>query len=113
MWKPKQLLCPEVIESLTQADFSPERIEFLGWLSWIASALNNSRNPVKAAHTMLAKPTVVPMVEKFLVKKQQSVQPTVGVPDHEEADALFRTFNQWKQANIQEPEVDEYAPETE
>jgi hypothetical protein len=109
MWKPKQLLRPDVVDLLTQADFSPVKIEFLGWLSGNAAALNNSRNPVKAAHTLLAKDSNIAMIEKFFARKKQSVRPA-ETADHTEADEMFRRFSRWKDSQFPEEEVDNHDP---
>ena len=73
--------------------FKPTEIEFLGWLSYNAAAINNSRNPVKAAHTILAKcedpdSKMYKMLMLFKLKKNESVKPT-EVAEHGVADAVF------------------------
>jgi hypothetical protein len=83
MWTPKQLLTDETVDSLRQGGFSEIEIEFLGWLNGTASALNNSMNPVKAAHTIMAKETMAAMAEKFEKKKKESV----SAPDHIDPNA--------------------------
>lgn len=93
MWTPKQLLHGKIIDALFLGGFSKLQIEFLGWLSYNAAALNNSRNPVKAAHTILAKASdpdlrMSKMLDKFSSRKRESIQP-VGVAKHPEADAVF------------------------
>jgi hypothetical protein len=93
MWHPKQLLHEKIIDSLLMGGFSPLHIEFLGWLSYIAAALNNSRNPVKVAHTIL-KNTSDPehrmsqMLATFVKRKEESIEPE-KVESHEEADKAF------------------------
>jgi hypothetical protein len=89
MWKPKQLLNDEVVLTLLEAGFSDNQIQFLGWLNGMASALNNSTNPAKAAHTMLTREKVVKQAEKFLQKKKESVAPPKP-PDTEQCDKIFR-----------------------
>lgn len=94
MWTPKQLLKDEVIITLRQAGFSAMQIEFLGWLSYVSNTLNNSTNPAKAAHTMLSKATIEKMVDRFFVKKRETVSP----PDpaiHDAVDRKFAKFEQW------------------
>ena len=43
MWHPKQLLRGEIIDALYLGGFTTIQIEFLGWLSYNAAAINNSR----------------------------------------------------------------------
>ncbi|MGA2484025.1 MAG: hypothetical protein ABSF92_13005 [Candidatus Acidiferrales bacterium] len=101
MWSPPSLLHPEVIETLEQADFPPEYIEFLGWLSGNAFALNNSRNPAKAAHTLLAKEKNVVMLEKFFKRKKESVKPAKPA-SHASADEALDRFREWKDETFPE-----------
>lgn len=110
MWKPKNLLRPDVIKTLEEADFTDLKIEFLGWLSYNAAALNNSRNPARAAHTLLAKESNVEMIKKFIQRKHQSVRPA-NVADHSEADELFTHFTRWQEGQFPEKDNDHYAPE--
>lgn len=93
MWHPKQLLHKRVIDGLLIGEFTPLQIEFLGWLSGTASALNNSRNPVKAAHTILAKASDPDekqhrMLALFTNRKLESIAPAETAP-HVEADKVF------------------------
>lgn len=94
MWKPAQLLNEETITSLRQHGFAELEIEFLGWLSYNANALNNSRNPVKAAHTLLAKESTEKMFEKFALKKKESVRPKER-EEHEAITQKFRKLEKW------------------
>jgi len=110
MWSPKQLLRPQVVSLLSQAGFFPLQIEFLGWLPGNASALNNSRNPVKAAHTILAGEGSLKMLPKMLARKKESVRP-LEVPDHTEVDEMMIDFNKWAESQFPEDEGDEYAAE--
>jgi hypothetical protein len=112
MWTPKSLLHPDTLLALKQAEFPPTKIEFLGWLSYNAAALNNSRNPVKAAHTLLGKEKNVEMLKKFIQKKKDSLHPP-DVPDHSASDDLCRQFDRWVERNVPQEEVDHYDPETE
>jgi hypothetical protein len=96
MWIPTQLLNEATVNTLRQGGFADLEIEFLGWLSYTASALNNSRNPVKAAHTLLAKPTTEKMFEKFAYKKKESVRPTER-PEHDRVSQKFRKLERWIQ----------------
>ncbi len=96
MWTPKQLLPPEVVDLLRQSGDVPEEyIEFLGWNAGRARALIKSKNPVKAAHTMLASDTAVKWLAVFFQKKRDSVKPPT-VPDREEADKLLRQFRRFQ-----------------
>jgi|SRR5579862_886815 len=93
MWHPKNYLHPEIITALLMARFSPTEIEFLGWLSYTAAALNNSRNPVRAAHTLLANASeegsnMNKMLMLFAAKKKDSVKPE-KVAEHDLADQVF------------------------
>jgi len=73
MWTPKQLLHSDVVETLRESGFKEEFIQFLGWMSGTTSAINNSKNPAKAARTLLDKPSLVPMLEKFFERKAASL----------------------------------------
>jgi len=54
MWTPKQLLNANVVLTLRRSQlFTDDLIEFLGWSRGRAEAINRSRNPIKAAITML------------------------------------------------------------
>jgi hypothetical protein len=93
MWHPKQHLHSETVAALFMGRFTAIEIEFLGWLSYNAAALNNSRNPVKAAHTILAKANdpdskMHRMLMLFAKRKEESVKPT-EVETHEVADQVF------------------------
>jgi hypothetical protein len=93
MWTPRQLLHGKIVDALFMGGFSTLQIQFLGWLNGTASALNRSRNPVLAAHTVMAnacdpeKP-MGKMLAKFIFRKEQSIEPEV-VPEHDEADKMF------------------------
>jgi len=93
MWVPNQLLKDEVVAALRQGGFSNLQIEFLGWLSYNATALNSSRNPVKAAHTILANEKTPKMLEIFAKKKKDSVKPQHA--EHEEVSERFRQLERW------------------
>jgi hypothetical protein len=110
MWKPTQLLNEETITSLRQHGFAELEIEFLGWLSYNANALNNSRNPVKAAHTLLAKESMEKMFEKFALKKKESVRPKER-EEHEAITQKFRKLEKWIQQIDEDAEASR-APES-
>jgi hypothetical protein len=94
MWTPNQLLRDEVLKTLREAGFSELKLEFLGWLSYNASAINRSRNPVKAAHTILAGDKAPKMFAAFQKKKQESVRPKER-PQHDAIDEDFRKLEAW------------------
>jgi isoaspartyl peptidase/L-asparaginase-like protein (Ntn-hydrolase superfamily) len=96
MWTPKQLLSDETVEALRIGGFSPVEIEFLGWLNGTAQALNNSKNPVKAAHTILAKPKMEKLVDGFTKKKKASVYGDPDAPDHNAISQKLRKLEQWQ-----------------
>ena len=96
MWQPNQLLHDEVVLALREARFSETMIEYLGWLSGTASALNRSRNPVRAAHTILAGEKTEKMVEKFMARKKESVA-SKDAPAHDKIDRMFFKFEKWAQ----------------
>jgi hypothetical protein len=96
MWIPNQLLRDEVVQALRLALFPESQIEFLGWLSYNAAALNNSRNPVRAAHTLLGKETNLRMVDKFIEKKKDSVIPAKKA-EHDAADDKFSQLAKWEE----------------
>ena len=128
MWTPGQLLKPDVIQTLEESgQFSPLKIEFLGWLSYNAAALNRSRNPIKAAHTILAKEggegengkrklSAAELFEKFVQKKKDSLQP-VEIAKHDEIDEAFSKFERWLKKNTPQEEsnddLSEYRAPTE
>jgi hypothetical protein len=96
MWTPKQLLARETVDALRMGGFSNLNIEFLGWLSGYAQAINNSANPVKAAHTILAKPKTIKMLHIFAAKKKESVAPK-DIADHDAADLIFQKLDTWQE----------------
>jgi hypothetical protein len=100
MWRPKQLLDPPVVRIL-YSHFQPELVQFLGWFSGRAQALNKNwiknQNPtslVKAANTMLNAESAGPQLKAFLAKKLASVQPVVVEEGerHEEVDNMLLEF---------------------
>jgi hypothetical protein len=101
VWKPNQLLTGRVAEALRLAGFSESKIEFLGWLSYTAKALNNSFNPTKAAHTLLAKPKIAKMVPVFVARKKESLFPKAPA-EHEAVDAEFGELDKWAERRQQE-----------
>lgn len=93
MWKPKQHLHGRVIDALYMGGFTTIQIEMLGWLSYTAAALNNSRNPVAAAHTILANFSnedhkLHRMLLTFERRKRESIKPTKKA-DHTVADNVL------------------------
>jgi hypothetical protein len=105
MWHPKQLLRDDVVQTLREAEFSESQIEYLGWLSYNAAAINKSMNPAKAATTILnramlpSKPKkgddTRPMLEKFFAKQKDSIQPDVDLDN--DVRQAFQKFDKWKQ----------------
>ena len=65
MWTPKQLLTDEAVEALRHAGYTPLEIEFLGWQTGRAGAINKSPNPAKAAATCLSNEATPRMIEVF------------------------------------------------
>lgn len=108
MWHPKQLLKEPIVAALLLGGFDPLQIEFLGWLSYNARALNNSRNPVKAAHTILAKVGVedgmTRMMETFRTRKMESIRPPEA-ETHEEADQVFADLRTEIQAHLHDAQI--------
>lgn len=99
MWTPKQLLHPKIVDALYLGGFSTLQIELLGWLSYNAAALNNSRNPVKAAHTILSHASdpdhkMSRMLAKFVSRKEDSVAPK-KTEGHAEADRILGGLEDW------------------
>lgn len=95
MWHPKQLLFDEVVQTLREAGFGEMTIEFLGWMSGRAKALNNSKNPAAAAHTILASEKTPKSLEDFERKKKESVAPKEA-PEHEEVTRRLRKLEEWQ-----------------
>lgn len=96
MWTPKQLLTDEAVDALRQGGFSEATIECLGWYNGIASAISNSNNPVKAAHTILSKERTKTMVDAFIAKKKESVAPKVEAEDHREVTRKLVKLEEWQ-----------------
>jgi isoaspartyl peptidase/L-asparaginase-like protein (Ntn-hydrolase superfamily) len=98
MWTPKQLLTDESVAALRIGGFSETEIEFLGWLSYTAAAINNSLNPVKAAHTIMAKESMEAMADKFAEKKKESTSAPKDVdPQASKARRKLRKLAVWQQ----------------
>jgi hypothetical protein len=82
MWTPKQLLYPNVVQTLRESGKFPEPlIEFLGWSQGRANILNRNPNPVKCALTMLRddpdNAKTHEWLQKFYKRKQDSIRPVV------------------------------------
>jgi hypothetical protein len=97
MWHPKQLLKPEIVAALRLGGLTVEQIEFLGWLNGTSSALNKSRNPVKAAKTLLSRigdeeEAMHKMAVKFRERKIESIKPK-DAETHEAADQFFNDLH--------------------
>jgi len=109
MWYPKQRLKKDVIAALLVGGFDPVHVEFLGWLSYAAAALNNSRNPVKAGHTLLEKiddpeSNMAEMWETFERKKMDTIAPA-DAPAHPVADEKLKALKHKIQAAYQEAQI--------
>jgi|SRR5277367_515858 len=97
MWTPKQLLTDESVDALRIGGFSETEIEFLGWLSYTSAAINNSLNPAKAAHTIMAKDSMVAMADKFAEKKKESTSAPKDVdPQASVARKKLRKLEAWQ-----------------
>jgi len=99
VWTPKQYLSDETLKTLREAGFSELKLEFLGWLSYTAKAINNSRNPVKSAHTCLAKAqdpdeNLYKMFALFTKNKKEYVRPKERA-DHDAIDQEFNRLEKW------------------
>ena len=85
MWEPEQHLSDEAQAALRDCGNSEMIIQFLGWMSGYASAISNSKNPCKAAKTILQKEKTLKMLDIFEKKKKDYVAPKVendpGVED--------------------------------
>ena len=68
------LLTQEAKQTLLNSEIKPDLVKYLGTLNGCASALNNSTNPVKAALTMIAKPSFDQRFQAWL-KRQTPVPP--------------------------------------
>lgn len=95
MWTPKQLITDEAVAALRIGGFSETEIELLGWLNGTASAISKSKNPVKAAHTILAKPKMEKMVDMFTAKKKASVY-TPDAPDNYQIRRKLHQLEEWQ-----------------
>ncbi len=109
MWTPTQLLNEQTLQTLREAGFGELKLEFLGWLSYNASALNNSRNPVKAAHTILAGEKAVAMFKIYENKKKESVRPKER-REHEAIDEEFNKLEKWIQGVEADAEPNQEPP---
>lgn len=106
MWCPKQYLKKEIISALYVGGFDHLQIEFLGWLSNTAATLNNSRNPVKAAHTLWNRTNdpeerLFDMWETFVKRKEESMRPP-DVPTNPANDEKVRALKDKIQAAAHE-----------
>jgi hypothetical protein len=85
MRKDGSLLLPESIAALRDNYYTlavPElAIEFLGDMSYCARAINNSKNPKKAAATLLAKEKIQTTFDKWLYRKTHPNKKEVEVPE--------------------------------
>jgi len=76
-------LKPEIVAVLT-GDYRPVDllvVEFLGHLSFSAAAINNSRNPKKAACTLMEKDNLKVLFAKFLHRKSTEEEETPEMND--------------------------------
>jgi hypothetical protein len=107
MWKPNQLLNEDVVQTLHAVGFSAIQIEYLGWVSGTAQAINKSHNPAKAAQTIMSRallPTKKPnpagefpsMWEKFEAKKKESINLDDSI-DLTEINQRSQKLEQWQQ----------------
>jgi hypothetical protein len=85
MRKDGSLLSPDSLAALRESYYAPAIpelvIEFLGDLSWCATAINNSKNPKKAAATLLAKEKIQATFDKWMYRKTHPNQKEVEVPE--------------------------------
>jgi len=87
----KTLLTEKTEQILSEGGIKPDVIRFFSALSWSSTVLNNSKNPVKAAGTLMAKPHFPAMFEDWLKKHPlpvpQKNKPTpIPPPPPEEQD---------------------------
>jgi hypothetical protein len=81
------------VKALQLGGLPPLHIEYLGWLSGTAGAINNSSNPVRAAHTCLAndEKRKEPMLDKFIARKLDAACPRrVTREDHSKVDQKLK-----------------------
>ena len=110
MWKPPMLLEPAV-ERILRDNFPPEAVRLLGWKNGRANALNKNwechRNPssvVKAANTMLAKPTAAPLLATMLAKERASEAPGTDPVVPAELLAVIEEHHDKRPARAYDPE---------
>jgi len=77
--QPKKLLTEKTEQILLEGGIKPETVCFLSAMSWCATSVNNSKNPVKATATLMAKPHIAAMFEDWL-KKHNPVPQTPSEP---------------------------------
>jgi len=71
--------------------------------------LNNSPNPAKAAHALLAKESIEIMLDKFAAKKKESVRPKER-PEHDGVSRKFRQLEKRIQQVEDEVVIDREVP---
>jgi hypothetical protein len=85
MRKDGSLLHPDSIKALRDNQYTPAHpelvIEFLGDMSHCAKAINNSKNPKKAAATLLAKENIQTLFDNWLNRKTHPNKKEVEVPE--------------------------------
>jgi len=85
MRKDGSLLSPNSLAALRESYYAPAHpelvIEFLGDMSYCAKAINNSKNPKKAAATLLAKESIQATFEKWIYRKTHPNEREVEVPE--------------------------------
>lgn len=116
MWKPPMLLKPAV-ERILRDNFPPEAVRFLGWKNGRATALNNNwerhSNPssvVKAANTMLAKPTAPPLLAAMLAKENASALPDADPVVPAELQSIIEEYRDKPTARAYDPEEEREEP---
>ena len=112
MWKPPMLLEPAV-ERILRDNFPPEYVEFLGWKNGRATALNNNwgrwgtpASLVKAANTLLAKPSAPALLRAMLAKKRASATPCAEPVVPPELEAIVEEHHEAKPRHNYDPEAE-------
>lgn len=79
----KNLLKQETMQTLLSAGIPAEAVRYFGSLNGYASALNNSVNPIKAAQTMMGKPSFSARLKAWVAKNPAAEGESLGEGEEE------------------------------
>jgi len=79
----KNLLRQETMQTLLSAGIPAETVRYFGSLNGCADALNNSANPIKAAQTMMGKPSFSARLKAWVAKNPAAEGQSLGEGEEE------------------------------